>query len=106
MPLSQCNKTYLDFNKNRNLPRFRDGISKGQYCAYDLNETEGGCRVGGGGSLQILSSNSFLPKVFAIVSFGIGNNCSDKYPQILTRVAYYIPWIEANVWPFDRSMNI
>lgn len=104
MPLSQCNQTYFDI-KNRS-PFLGDGISKSQYCAYESNQSVEGCHIGGGGSLQILDLDSYLPKLIGILSFGIRSNCSDEYPQIFTRVSYYIPWIEANVWPFGRSMCI
>lgn len=98
MPLSQCNKTYLKFG--------RDGIRKSQYCAYDdyFPYVEVNCRISSGGSLQRHRPNSLLSNVIGIFSFGYSHNCSDGYPEVLTRVAHYLPWIESIVWPFDRSM--
>lgn len=94
MPLSQCNETYSNYDEGR-------GISKSQYCAYS---TEGSCRLLYGGALQIFPSGSSLPNIVGITSFEFGNNvCTEKRPGVLTRIAYYIPWIEENVWPFDRS---
>lgn len=105
MPLTQCNKTYLlaylDYN---NQTAVRSGISKSQYCAYDPNYTEGSCGFINGAPLQIFLPNSSLPNIVGLASMKAGNSCSETQPEILTRIAYYIPWIEANVWPFDRSM--
>lgn len=105
LPLSQCNETYLEFYKKTNQIAIRDGISKSQYCAYDPDSTKESCRLTSGAPLQIYPLNSLLPNVVGIISFGVGSVCSDKHPEVLTRIAHYIPWIEANVWPFDRSMK-
>lgn len=106
MPLEQCNKTYLDYNKNKRLRYLRKGISRGQYCAFDPNYMGKNCGILSGASLQIIPSNSSLPNIIGILSFGARVHCSDKQPEIFTRIAYYIPWIETIVWPFDRSINI
>lgn len=103
MPLSQCNKAYLELNEGANIVELRDGIRKSQYCAYESNPVEEGCRVWYGAPIQILPPKSVLPSVISLASFGIGRDCGAERPAIFTRVAYYIPWIEANVWPFDRS---
>lgn len=104
MPLSQCNKTILEFNKRRNRREFRNGISRSQYCVYDPSSTSDSCGILGGGALQIFPPNASLPNIVGLISIAVGNNCDDKHPEILTRIAYYIPWIETNIWPFDRSM--
>lgn len=101
MPLSQCNGTYLEYNKDRNTPVFRGGLSRGQYCAYD--PTKDSCGTMSGSPLQIFLSNASLPNIIGLVSMGVGDTCSYERPEISTRVAYYIPWIESHVWPFERS---
>lgn len=103
MPLTQCNKTYMDCDKLSNLPIFRDGISKSQYCAYDPNSTESGSQILGGAPLQILLPNATLPNIIGLFSTSVKSGCGGKYPDIFTRIAYHIPWIEAIVWPFDQS---
>lgn len=103
MPLSQCNEAYLDYNKDRNLDTLRDGISESQYCAYDLNFTKESCGISSGGALLTFPPNSLLPNIIGISSFATQDYCSDKHPEVFTRVAHYIPWIEPIVWPFDRS---
>lgn len=109
-PLSQCNASYLAFDKDRNSIKFREGIRRSQYCAYydpNYNYTEDNCRVLSGGSLQYFPSHSLLPTVVGIISFGMKLNgqsiCYKQFPLIFTRVAYFVPWIESHVWPFDRS---
>lgn len=101
MPLSQCNEIYLDFNKDRNLHPFRDGLSRGQYCVY--HPTKGSCALVGGAPPLNFPPNASLPDVIGLISLEVGNKCTDTRPEIFTRVAYYIPWIESHVWPFDRS---
>lgn len=103
MPLSQCNKTALDYNKDKNLRALRDGISRGQYCAYDPDATIENCGFKGGAALRMFPPNATLPNIIGILSLAAGRTCDDKHPKVFTRIAYYIPWIEANVWPFDRS---
>lgn len=108
MPLLECNKTILDYNKGRNLTILKHGVGKSQLCAYDPNEKGQRCRILSGGALQTFTPDSELPKIvgitsFEFTSFGFGDRCSSKYPGIFTRIANYIPWIESNVWPFHRS---
>lgn len=105
MPLSQCNKTHLEhYLYTSQQYVLREGISKSQFCAYDANPVKESCRTESGGPLRKYVPNSLLPNVIGIISFGLGITCNAEHPAILTRVAYYIPWIEAIVWPFDRSM--
>lgn len=35
MPLSECNRTYIEYNQKANHVTFQNGIGHGQYCAYD-----------------------------------------------------------------------
>lgn len=50
-----------------------------------------------GGPLQIYSPDEKMAKVVGVVSFGI--SCDSVWPGVYTRVAYYLDWIESNVWP-------
>lgn len=102
MPLSQCNETYLEYNKDHDHPAFRDGLGRGQYCAYD--PTKDSCGFVSGAPLLTFLPNTSLPHIISLNSFGVGYICNGTFPEISTRVAYYIPWIESHVWPFDRSM--
>lgn len=97
MPLLQCNTVYLNYNLNANQRAFRNGIGKGQYCAYDPNGRNDNCQGDSGGPLQIIHSESTTATVVGIISFGI--SCGTALPSIYTRVAYYLYWIESIVWP-------
>lgn len=97
MPLSDCNRTLLKYNEFVNHAAFRNGISEGQYCAYDPEGRRDSCEGDSGGPLQIFPPGSKLATVVGIVSFGI--SCGTPLPGIYTRVAYYISWIESHVWP-------
>lgn len=103
MPLSQCNTTVMDYNKYGSSRIFQNGISKSQLCAYDPNDMRQNCRILSGGAFKIFPSISSFPQIVGITSFGFGGGCGIKQPAIFTRVANYIPWIEAIVWPFERS---
>lgn len=95
VPLSQCNATYLEFNRDANHDELLNGISESQYCAQDLKGRRDTCYGDSGGPLQIFR-NSYTPHIVGIVSFGA--SCG-TLPGIYTRVAYYADWIESHVWP-------
>lgn len=97
VPLAECNATLLQYNTLADLKSFRDGISNGQYCAYDSNGKNDSCQGDSGGPLQIVSPASKSAKIVGIVSFGV--SCGAKLPSIYTRVAFYLDWIESHVWP-------
>lgn len=97
MPLSDCNATIVNYNEQRNLLGFQNGIDESQYCAYDPIENNDSCQGDSGGPLQTFRSFSNPPKVVAIVSFGV--SCGTKLPGIYTRVANYVEWIGHHVWP-------
>lgn len=101
IPLSECNKTYWDLSRNNVWDAYHDGISKSQYCAYDPRSH--GTEHWYGAPLQILPTNSTPPYVIGLFLRGVVLGSSKEFPEVLTRIAYYIPWIEAHVWPFDRS---
>lgn len=97
LPLSECNATLLEYNEGRNLPIFKNGIEKSQYCAHDPDGKRDSCQGDSGGPLQTVRTYSNPRKVVAVVSFGIG--CGSGRPGIYTRVAHYIEWIGSYVWP-------
>lgn len=97
MPLSQCNTKIWNYNKEKNLPILRNGISESQYCASDRNRNSDDCEGYGGGSLQIVKQDSVTTKIVGVASFDV--ECGTELPSIYTRVAYYLKWIEAHVWP-------
>lgn len=102
MPLSQCNTTLLQYNRRANQKPLRDGINESQYCAHDADAkgTKDTCEGDSGGPLQVFPPYSTIPKIVGIVSFGVA--CGSPYPSVYTRVAHYLDWIEANVWPNDE----
>lgn len=95
MPLSECNTTLLNNNEGKSLQAFRNGVSESQYCAFDPNGVNDSCDGDSGGPLQTIRND--VAKIVGIVSFGLG--CGSMLPSIYTRVAYYLDWIESNVWP-------
>lgn len=97
MPLSECNTTLLNWNREKDLLVFRNGINAGQYCAYDPQARNDSCQGDSGGPLQVFRIDSNTTQVIGIVSFGIG--CGTTLPSIYTRVAYYYDWISSYVWP-------
>lgn len=97
MPLEQCNRTYLEYNKMANQKAFRNGISESQYCAYDPDGVRDTCPGDSGGPLQIFPRDAKLATVVGIISFGV--TCGATLPSIYTRVAHYLEWIEEHAWP-------
>lgn len=97
MPLPECNATFLEHTRF-DLAALRNGIVESQYCAFDPQSKNDSCQGDSGGPLQYFSDrNSSIATVVGIVSFGI--DCGNGLPGIYTRVAYYLDWIEYNVWP-------
>lgn len=96
MPLSECNATLLEFYRKFNLAAFRNGVDESQYCAHDPLGYQDSCQEDSGGPLQTDQGFSGSPKLVGIVSFG---TCRRAQASIYTRVAYYIDWIGAHVWP-------
>ncbi|XP_031634562.1 serine protease persephone-like isoform X2 [Contarinia nasturtii] len=98
VPLRECNSTWIEWNKSENLVIFRNGISNGQYCAYDPEGRRDSCHGDSGSPLQYFAnSNSSTATIVGIVS--LGYFCGIPLPSIYTRVAYYVDWIESIVWP-------
>ena len=96
-PLSECNKELLEYNAQRNLPSFRNGVDESQYCAHDPVGRKDSCQGDSGGPLQTIRTYSNPGKGVGVVSFGIG--CGTGRPGIYTRVAHYIEWIGSHAWP-------
>lgn len=42
--LSSCNRTLVDWNQGPNLPSLRNGLNKGQLCAYDPAAKNDACQ--------------------------------------------------------------
>lgn len=80
-----------------NQKALRNGIKDSQYCACDPDGKKDTCEGDSGGPLQIIMPESLMGTVVGVVSFGIA--CGTQYPSIYSRVAFYIDWIEALVWP-------
>lgn len=97
--LTECNATYLEFNKKANIRALRSGISETQYCAYDPNGVKDSCAGDGGGPLQMVTGDTATTKIVGIVSFGV--SCGSRLPGIYTRVGSYLDWIESIVWPSE-----
>ncbi|XP_031625896.1 serine protease persephone-like [Contarinia nasturtii] len=98
MPLPECNQTFLNYNVLAYQAALQDGISQGQYCAYDPTGRNDSCQGDSGGPLQYFpTSNSSVSTVVGIVSYGL--SCGTALPGIYTRVAFYLDWIESIVWP-------
>lgn len=97
IPLSQCNTTIFELNKDQNLPAFQDGISESQYCAHDPNGVKNSCRGDTGGPLLKLGTDDTPTRLIGITSFGV--SCGSSLSGIYTRVASYVDWIESIVWP-------
>lgn len=96
MPLSACNATLSEYNRQVNHPSLRSGISDSQFCAYDPKARNDACQGDSGGPLQTFSSPA-IGTVVGVVSFGI--SCGTSLPGVYTRVAHFCDWIESIVWP-------
>ncbi|XP_031619380.1 ankyrin repeat domain-containing protein 50-like [Contarinia nasturtii] len=89
MPLQECNSKVV----TRGRAQYRNGLFEGQYCAFG-GGSRGSCRVYSGGPLQYLKTNTST--IVGIVP--ISDRCGLNIPNIYTRVAYYVDWIESIVW--------
>lgn len=86
--------TKCDINKTSE--EFQNGIDESQYCAYDFHGRMGSCPTIGGPLLTTQTHENPI-KVVGIASSG--TKCTNGYPVIYTRVAYFIEWIGSHVWP-------
>lgn len=99
VPLSKCNVTVFNHAKSRDWSYFRNGLDQSYYCAADPNKVSDTCEGDSGGPLQVIRPHFEVPTVVGVISAGLPCGTSWKIPGIYTRVAYFIDWIEAHVWP-------
>jgi len=96
MPISQCNETLSEFNRDADLMAIRNGIDMSQVCTHDPQAKNDACVGDSGGPLQIVDYDG-ISTVVGVTSFGV--SCGSTLPSISTRVAFYIDWIASYVWP-------
>lgn len=84
-------------NKSQDVFYLQNGVDESQYCAHDPVGLKHTCESHYGAPLQIISNVVNKVKVVGIISFG--SICGTTLPAVYTRVAYYLNWIEAIVWP-------
>ncbi|XP_055642828.1 serine protease snake-like [Toxorhynchites rutilus septentrionalis] len=78
--------------------KFNQGISDGQMCVGSRAGGKDTCQGDSGGPLVTLTDQKgCVFHLFGITSTGAACGFG-KSPSIYTRVAYYIDWIEENVW--------
>lgn len=78
MPLSICNSTLLEYNRQIDQPSLRNGISLSQACAFDPQARNDACQGDSGGPLQLFSSPA-IGTIVGVVSFGI--SCGTSVSQ-------------------------
>ncbi|XP_031626209.1 serine protease persephone-like [Contarinia nasturtii] len=89
MTFSECERILSNFNLQANQAALQDGISQGQYCAYDPTGRNDSCQGDSGGPLQYFpTTSSSVSTVIGIVSYGF--SCGTQLPGINTRVAFYL----------------
>lgn len=66
-------------------------------CASNIVEGSDACQGDSGGPLFSVNQDSGVSTIVGIVSFGI--SCGTELPGVYTRVASFVDWIEAIVWP-------
>ncbi|KAG8232282.1 hypothetical protein J437_LFUL011222 [Ladona fulva] len=91
-----CNRLYAT---DRNTNKLREGILPSMMCAGELRGGKDTCQGDSGGPIQIRgTSNKCVYYVLGLTSFGKICGVSNS-AAVYTRVSYYLPWIEQNVWP-------
>ncbi|XP_058063940.1 serine protease persephone-like [Anopheles bellator] len=95
----KCNQSFADSNLLKNNRKLPQGIVDTQYCATgreneDTKIVGDTCQGDSGGPMQILVDGKY--KLVGVTSFG--NGCGSSTPNVSTRVAAYIEWIESIVW--------
>lgn len=87
----------MEYNQRANQPSLRNGLMRGQLCAYDPEARSDACQGDSGGPIQLTNERTGISTVVGVVSFGI--SCGTELPSVYTRVAHYLDWIEPIVWP-------
>ncbi|KAK9737488.1 Trypsin [Popillia japonica] len=95
------NLTRMSFDLCTQEYSLQDGLEKGlvdesQLCAGTFEAKPDSCQEDTGGPLQVKLKGVHLYKIIGVRSFGL---LCDIIPAIYSRVSYYVPWIEAIVWP-------
>ncbi|XP_031634257.1 serine protease Hayan-like [Contarinia nasturtii] len=93
MPLEECRTLLKNANNGGQDKTLKSRFINGQYCAYG-GEGKRSCHGDSGGPLTYLKSSTST--IVGVVS--AGSNCLLDLPDIYTRVAYYLDWIEPKVW--------
>lgn len=100
VPLTSCNTTLTEYNEDKDLPSFREGLIDSQLCALDTNSSRDKvmdtCQGDSGGPIFI-TDEAGVSTLVGVVSFGV--SCGTDLPSVYTRVASYMDWIEDFVWP-------
>lgn len=79
-------------------------ISDSQYCAYDPKFKGDACQGDSGGPLQVFRQDARLATVVGVASYGV-KTCPSEAPDVYTKVAYYLDWIQSHVWPSETPMK-
>lgn len=96
MTRTECTARLKQYNQYD--AALENGITEGQYCAYDPQGIQETCKGDSGGPVQYFPfQKSSISKVVGVISFGFG--CASGNPGVNTRVAYYLDWLESIVWP-------
>lgn len=84
---TECNKT------------FQGKLTENLFCTqHASSKSISECtEAKSGGAIQFFPCHSTVPTVVGIDSYGDG--CRTTVPNVFTKVAYYLDWIESIVWP-------
>lgn len=87
----------IKYNRSVIIPR---GITPTMICAGDPNGEwhRDTCQGDSGGPIHTYHNDYCLPEIVGITSFGVLCG-TPNVPGVYTRVAHYLDWIEAIVWP-------
>lgn len=109
VPLAQCNATFMEYNKDIDMPSLRQGLLNSQLCAIDTNEAHtkqkriSSPNLGdSGGPIFIYDYETGVSTIVGVTSFGVG--CGTAYPSVYTRIASFVDWIEKYVWPENENL--
>lgn len=104
-PLDRCKQDYEN-QVGTFHGKLASGVIDQQYCAIGTLGDSGNrgdtCFGDSGGPLHYRDVSADRFYQVGITSFGLG--CSSESASIYTRVAAYLDWIEAIVWPDDAAL--
>lgn len=111
LPWSQCTTALRrghpeQFNSplSDSYSPFHSSLSESQYCAYYSDADRGVCNEHSGAAIQLLSNEMKVSKIIGIASLRV--ECGSNRPDLYTRVASYVDWIESIVWKDGFVMNV